>query len=475
MLCAPLHRHNRKGSRTIWLEPTLNGKILTTEIRTTNNLREYFTSDEFELRYGDEITADEGLLSIPGIALVLPLAWLLGADIRVGCVDDTFAKAVEKLQRGFEYIYPKIRFRTQLIADEVVASSPSPKGTAMLFSGGMDASYTFFKNRKRSPRLIQVFGTEFSLTDTDYLESMKKDTLAFAKRNNVEVSFVSTNYFNLYDHRRVMHEFLRVRGRNHGSLWNGLGYSLGFLSITAPLSVGRFNHLLISAWANSEHADRMREYPDACSPSMDEKIAWSNIKVEHYGCLHRYEKARAMKTWLPGNKLRVCLDTTEAQEDSRSMNCQRCEKCARTITALAIGGVNPEDCGFTIDAGTIEFIKNMLVNREILPSRLAFWWGPMQRAVPSNMSGYTQEMKEFLEWFKTFDLGDGVDVPSASTRVQKLYSMVPYRVSQALRTGIYGTIGKVKIFNDYLDNGEKSWRRRGRPAHLRRKPRDRMR
>ncbi len=432
----------KPSSRTICIEPALTDGTLLTRLRVSRNLRSYFRSFEFELRYEEEIRADDGLLSVPGIAMMLPLAWITGADLHVGCVDRTFLEAAGALQIEYRKIYPLAPFGTRVIADEIVESAPNPNGLALLYSGGLDATFSFFANRERRPRLIQMLGTDISVSNTEYMRLAEKETAVFAAKHGVEVSFVRTNALEVFDPGMVMHRFWRCRERVNGDLWKGMGYALGHLAMTAPLSAGRFDHLMIAAWADRQRANKMRENPDASSPRVDRHIAWSNLRVEHHGCLHRYEKAVAMKDWVPGNLLRVCWFPQSEPGSRRGLNCCRCEKCVRSITALAIAGVDPERCGFTIDQGTLEYMRGVLETRQMKPSHFALWWEPMQRAIPANIEHEMNGLRDFLEWFRAFDFGNGEDPKPHPWSLGELYYRFPYRVAKLVRAIVYGIIGE---------------------------------
>lgn len=444
------------GERIISVETALEGRTLKFRIRSSRDLRWYFSKWEFEIRYEDDIDAGEGVLSVPGVALLLPLAWMTGSNIRVRCLDRAFHESAQQLQRKYRAMYPKMPFGTQILAEELVDSPANPEGSAMLFSGGLDATYSFYAKRHLKPRLIQVFGTEFPVSETRYLNRVLGETKAFAEKNGVEISFVYTTFYELFDSRAVYHAFSRVCERVNGTLWKGMGYALGFLAMTAPLSAGRFNHLVIAAWANREHADRMRENPDASSPGVDQKIAWSNLHVEHHGCLHRHEKVQEMKDWLPGNHLRVCWKFDQAQDIEGALNCNRCEKCARTTVALVLGGVDPSTCGLTVDEESIAFMKEMLVNERHSKSHLALWWGPMQRMVPEQVEGDMFGLAGFLEWFRDFDLGNGLDDSPPIWSIPRLYSMAPYPVALAIRSLVYGIIGEPHWVNRKKDKQPKA-------------------
>jgi hypothetical protein len=151
-----------------------------------------------------------------------------------------------------------------------------------------------------------------------------------------------------------------------------------------------------------------------------------------------------MKDWLPGNDLRVCWNFREGLEARTAINCQRCEKCARTIVALAVGGVDPGSCGFSITADTVKFLREFLASGKMPGSHLALWWAPMQQEIPENIEGEMFGLREFLQWFRTFDLGNVEHAPRPMPPVSWLYHHVPLGVSETVRSIFYSGMGKTR-------------------------------
>lgn len=435
------------GKRQISLEAALQGRTLTTRVRFSRDIRRFFRSNSFALRYSDEIHAGDGLLSIPGLALLLPVAWLAGANVSVKRLDRTYARAAESLQRGYKDMYPGMPCGIRLEADELVDSPPNPDGAALLFSGGMDATYSFFANRHLKPHLLQVYGTEFPCSEKRFLEMLKTESSCFASRHGVKISFVETDFRSCVDERALYHAFARASGRSKCTLWNGVGFAMGFLGIAAPFSAGRFDHLLLSAWASSDRADSMKENPSASSPRMDEKAAWANLRVEHHGCLHRFEKAREMKEWLDDQPLRVCWRFDDPSQADGMMNCSCCEKCSRTIVALAVAGVDPSKCGFTIDDEAIHALWKRIEKRQLMNSHLALWWEPMQQEIPEKLEGDCFGLRGFLEWFREFDLVTGEDPKPSPFTLDGIFTRCPYPLALAVRSMIYGVLGEPHWMN----------------------------
>jgi len=436
------------GKRRIALDHQLNGRTLTTQVRYSKDLKRYFRGNSFDLRYSSEVHAGDGLLAIPGLALLLPLAWVTGSDVYMPCLDRRYAEAAEQLQQGYREVYPGIVFGTRLLVDELVDSPANPEGSAMMFSGGLDACYTFFANRHLKPHLIQVFGTEFPCSERGFLEMTRSESSEFAAGNGAEITFIETDFRFCVDERALYHSFSRGSGRLRCTLWNGMGFAMGFLGMAAPLSAGRFNHLMLAAWAGWKKGDpKYKAKPIASAPDMDERTAWANLRTEHHGCLHRYEKIREMKDWLKGRQLRVCWRFDDPSQAGGMMNCSRCEKCARTIVGLAIAGVDPTQCGFTIDQESISYARALIEKRQLDDDYLALWWEPMHKAIPAEIEADHPCMREFLEWFRDFDLMTGQVPKPPRFSIDSLYSRCPYPLALAIRSAVFSVLGEPHWMN----------------------------
>jgi len=337
---------------------------------------------------------------------------------------------MDLLQLEYKKIYPKVPFRTKLVVDELVKNENISDGTALLFSGGVDSTYSLFSKMELNPRLIMIFGVpDVPITNVNFQDLLNMKYSAFAKREGVNLNFIRTNALEILNDRRLDHLWYRFKGRNEGNFWNGLGFSLGQLGQVAPLSIGRFNHLLIAA----ARSFAVREHPVASSQDTDEKIAWADLRVKHDGCLLRYEKVMRLKKFLNNNRieLRVCwLDPLYLLEMD-AMNCCRCEKCLRTIASLALAGISPYDCGFDVDEFTFDLMKGLFEKKLLTRQHLELWWKPIQHSVPDNVDVDVFGSKQFFEWFKTLDLDLVARSPHAP--LSYIYYKSPYPVSNILR------------------------------------------
>jgi hypothetical protein len=138
-----------------------------------------------------------------------------------------------------------------------------------------------------------------------------------------------------------------------------------------------------------------------------------------------------------------------------ALNCSQCEKCARTIVSLVVGGVDPESCGFKVTLETVAYMKQRLQSGTIAKSHLALWWGPAQREIPEQLEGDMYGLREFLEWFRDFDLGDGLDDPPSKFSIHTYYPWFPYPMALAIRTLYYRIVGQPRL-PPWLDKGSPS-------------------
>ena len=87
-------------------------------------------------------------------------------------------------------------------------------------------------------------------------------------------------------------------------------------------------------------------------------------------------------------------------------NCCECEKCFRTVLGLVAEAVDIRDFGFYIDKSLKEHWTDVMYRRSGLMSfrseRVLHWPYIIPR-MKANYNKMSQEQKEFVDWFLTFD------------------------------------------------------------------------
>ena len=430
-----------KSETIILVDSKLSSGTVKSNIIVSKSLKKYFRCFDFFSRYDAEIIANNSILNIPVLSIVLPLAWITGADVYVNELDKTFAESMDLLQREYKKIYPRAPFKTKLVVDKLVKNKYAPGNTALLFSGGLDSTYSLFSNISLNPTLIMIFGVqEIPISSVTFQEILKTEYSTFAKREGLKINFIHTNALEILNTRRVDHLWWKFKGRHEGDFWGGLGYALGHVGQVAPLSIEKFNRLIIAASREETNERMIREHPHASSPSTDEKMKWANLQVKYDGCIRRHKKVHALKKVLNEHriKFRVCWSHPELLLHLGAINCSTCEKCLRTIAPLLLAGIDPNECGFNVDDSTFNLMRTLFEQKKLSHSHITLCWKPLQRIIPDRIEGNLCSSRQFFEWFKTINLDLLARArPSDKSILSLLYHKFPYSISNLFRKFFY--------------------------------------
>jgi len=421
-----------------------SSRVVTSHIMVSKDLKKYFKCFSFFSKYDEEIQNSDSIINIPVLSIVLPFAWITGSDVYVDELDKTFTEAMFLVQNEYKKVYPKAPFKTKLVVNTLIENDYTSDETGLLFSGGLDSTYSLFSNIALNPRLIMLFGTDIPLSNIPFQDNVKTEYSNFAEREGLKINFVYTNALEILNHGRLNHLWWNYQGRHEGDFWNGIGYSLGHIGQVAPLSIGRFKQLFFAA---TRTVSEKRKYPDASLIDTDEKIAWANLHVRHDGCLQRHEKVLWLRKLLMNKriKLRVCWSDPKYLLHKGVMNCNQCEKCLRTIASLAIAKVDLGRCGFRIDDLTFNLIRFLFEHKLLTKAHLEKWWKPLQKMIPNKIEGDIHGSQKLFRWFKSKDL-DLVAKPYY-TKKSILYNRFPYSILQLISGSKISNILKKTFFN----------------------------
>jgi len=395
-----------------------------------SSLRKYLRSSRLFLNYDSEIAADKSILNIPMLTTLLPLAWLTGSDISVGELDATFMKSIHRLQQVFSKMYPEVPFTTEINAKKLVENEfeVDPSGrTALLFSGGVDSTFSAITNIGLKPKLIIIWGISGYPYPKhhEYWENVMSTYLEFSRRHHLPLHLIRTNALEVLHSRRIEHDFHKELF--DGPLWLRLQYALLTLPLTTPLSIDRFDRLLIAA-ARHPTYDFLKN-PEAMEPIARE-IKWANLQIQLDGFIPRVDKiAGAIRQYLEVNrhKLRVCQRHRLIERGK--LNCCSCEKCYRTIISLILSRMNPNECGFEIHRSTFNKMRSFFEEKKMYSQHIEDQWKPIQREIPDKMEYDLYGSKEFLKWLRTLNLKskEKDDGP-----FRRLYYKLPWYISKVL-------------------------------------------
>jgi hypothetical protein len=313
------------------------------------------------------------------------------------------------------------------LVENKIGNVDPKKRTALLFSGGVDSTYSLITNLEKKPRLVTIWGVDdFPYPEhSEHWEKAISIYREFAEKIALDFFLVKTNISQILDDRRIEHRF-------HKELYDGdiraaLQNSLITITVAAPLSVERFNHLIIAATSTLDPTPSQEDilFPRSWRPWTDEKIVWANLTVKHDSTLNRNDKIRSICNYLRNNDLtlRVCV---RSKLVGGYLNDSECEKCLRTVAALILEGCDPNICGFQVDDSTFKKIRYLAErNKPLTPSE---YWRQIQSLIPEVIEKDIHGSREFFEWFRTYEF----DVSKKNYFYRDLYTAIPYGFAKYL-------------------------------------------
>jgi hypothetical protein len=411
----------------ISVSSTLTGNRLTSTVTVPKGLRKYFNSFRLFAHYDAPLRADMSILNIPLVSTILPLAWLTGTDVHVEKLDRKYVEAMNAIKNEFRQMFPRGRFTTEITVDYLVENKIQSQGTAMLFSGGVDSTYSLIRNVSLKPKLIMFFGVVGYQLDSSYKKHnqlVRKTYSDFARREGLVINFVDTNTSGILNDSRITHDFHRIlRG---SPLWDSLQLPLVLLGLPAPLSIGRFNRLLMAADSSPPADSRARElsykHPYASQPWINEKFAWADLRVILDAYVDRFSKTSLVKEYLKKHeyRLRVCNDPPLDR-----LNCSTCEKCSRTIVPLILERVDPNNCGFEVNRSTFESMRSNLEKKKFETWR-EVRWKKAQNLIPYEMETDLWGSRDFFMWLRNLDIDS---VRKKRNLHKDLFNLLPYHLA----------------------------------------------
>jgi hypothetical protein len=327
------------------------------------------------------------------VANIAPIAWAVGADIQLNEIDATYLQSLTKVKDAYQNLHSNFSFSGDIHAEEKVRNEFGGDRTGMLFTGGVDSLTSYVRHKQKKPDLISVWGLpDIYPFEEKFGNRMWEDVGRFADLDGLESIRVKTDMLSNINRELMSREF--------GLPWfRDAAFGLYLLGLCAPVTATRKIDTIIIAAGRTEDC----KGPSGSLPSIDNHVSWADVRVVHDG----YEISRQQKLRHLCNKensrylahLRVCWEWTFEN------NCGNCEKCFRTITGLALEGVDPNNCNFNVKEKTFPYIMNRFRRGEIALGYMPlFMWRDIQKHIPDQIDIDINGSREFLRWLKGYDL-----------------------------------------------------------------------
>ncbi len=337
----------------------------------TPDIAKYFNKKEpLFTKYESDISRiPESIAVIPFLANVMPIAWFVGFDVHVNEVDDVFYQSLEIIKEEFSRNFPQIDVsKSNLVAKKKVKNQYHIDKTAMLFSGGVDAYTTYFRNKSSGLDLITVWGADVDLDDEKQWNRVVKlnEEEKLLKHNNKY--YITSNIRDFYTHNVDL--LLTDLG-----WWGKVQHGLALNSLVAPLA---YINAYSTVYIASSYTENFKQVWGS-TPEIDNNIRWGKTSVIHDGFeLKRQDKIKVivdnLKSLDSDLALRVCYSELNSE-----VNCSKCEKCHRTIIGIILENGDPNKYGFEISFEVYNDILKNYAQGFASEGTKYFWWEILER------------------------------------------------------------------------------------------------
>lgn len=379
------------------------GCILSCRLSYSSQMRKYFSSDFVFAKYDANIeSVSKSILAIPVVSSLIALAWATGADLFVDQLDKNFSESLQKVKTVMKNWHSYFSFSTNINVEKVITNRfQNARNYGLLFSGGVDSTASYIRNKHRKPQLIMVWGQDIPLSERHHWKRVRSAYEAFARQENVKMHFIETNVRSFLNEGLLDAEFARFTISN--SWWEDISHGITLIGLCAPLTIAEMISTILIA-STFSISSALTDFPHGSHPLIDNKLSWANVAVFHEGYeLSRQDKMRVIKNFAITEQkyplLRVCLS------QFRDFNCGECEKCSRTIAGLILENLDPRKFGFRIGKDHLALIKRSINNKKLKMSpTAAFLWEDIQRHIPERGGNTIHNSDKFFDWLKDFDI-----------------------------------------------------------------------
>ncbi|EMA35261.1 hypothetical protein [Halobiforma nitratireducens] len=374
------------------LSVSADGRRLECDVRPRGDVRRFFTGKPFAVTY-DRPIADvpDGVLAIPALANVCPVAWASGADVYVDEVDATFARALEDVADVLDSMYDFVE-GGELYARRTIDPKPDTRGeSALLFTGGVDSTCSYVRHRDEEPILASIRGWTITPDPDDDRDwnDLRERVSSFADDRGLETAFLETNALEALDHAMLLAHY---RHRVDGSWYSSVGHGLGLLGLCAPMAYARgVEDLYVAA----THWDGVDLEWGSC-PEIDDRVRWAGTRCHHDG----YGLTRQERVDVIADYVEQAAPTLELQTCNRRMdgNCGECEKCYRTAVGLRLSGLDPTAHGYPFSHEEYDELRRAMERgRWELGEDERYMWADIRDRVRETEPTSAAE-RRFFEW-----------------------------------------------------------------------------
>lgn len=361
---------------------------------------------------------------LPYVWAVAPIVWATGGQFEIDELEPTVAASLAAVRAELRLAYTSLEWRGEIRARnaaEPFHPAPGALREALLYSGGLDSTYSALRHAGRQLLLVSAWGIDIGLDEEQRWSEFYAGIAPVAERHAGGLQVVRTNVRSSFDYRR-----LNGISPDIARWWIDVQFGTTLTALAAPLAA--LHGIELIHLASGALWDDDKIIRNGSSPRLDNAIDFGFARAHHDG----NDASRQHKlNWLVANghavPLRVCVGHRLRRPGE--LNCGACIKCLRTITGIVAAGGDPRAFGFGRD------IKATL---DQLPARFArrdfhFGWAEalMWEDIRDNRPGNVALDAGLGDWLTSFDFdaygrADLGDATRSRALVRRLRGAVPW-------------------------------------------------
>ena len=355
-------------------------------------------------------TVPDSIAIIPFISDLLPLVFVMNAELIVNDIDKNFYEAITRYREGYKKLAPMMDFGGTVTAGKIVDTEYQTEKDCLLFSGGVDAANSLVMNENSIGDCITIWGADIDPDNEEgwnVLQSSIEDTLSkFGKKTKV----VHSNFRSCLNEKNLT----EAVAKSKDSWWHGFQHGIALLGCSAPLAyLNRYSRILIASSFTAEFRPLCASdpYTDNC------------FKVASSGACHDgFEFDRCQKIKNIADRIKekgITINLHVCWESNGGSNCGVCEKCLRSYLNCRAVGVDSSNLGIVANVPMDQIRKMYLTQNDYKSESIRCRLGIIQKNIKKT---YNNSVPEDLRWITEID-PDKVS-NSLYWRIKRLYRKI---------------------------------------------------
>lgn len=379
------------------LPSEVDGCHLIYHIDVSHDLRYLFQSlDGFAIDWPFSISEiPESIRIIPLLSQLLPLVWVVGADVFVPVCDQDYYDAMDAVRDGYRKMYPMMSFGGTMMVEQLEKNHRTEQTgkTIVCYSGGVDSIDTILTHITENPILVSLWGSDVLWSEEESWCNLEKQLSQNAEMLGLNTISIRSSFRKLLNEGQLDW----VVSSSGDGWWHGFQHGLGILGHMAPIAWKTKTYTIYIASSFTEKD----KHTCASDPTIDNYVRFCGAHVIHDGYeKNRQQKIQEIVKYVNMTKKQIKLHVCWEKRDG--FNCCKCEKCWRTMLALATENSDPVKFGFTNYHGTKELRKKIEEDPSFLGINRLSRYLPIQRRLTELIA--EGNCPDDLKWFCEMDL-----------------------------------------------------------------------